>query len=242
MAPPPLLSFYLHGREMTENTFAVEDFDPMVIAKSIRSLEEIRGVCYKVVAADVATDAHDGTKDEWIAEHEDACEEDGVSVEDAYAAYCKGYIDEGSISLESEVVNALAELAEEDTAVETPSAKRIATANPGSRPSYAAYFEDGIEDCGNTFDATDFDDEIEAAVKAFKRHRQDITKLAAAVVGDYWKAMQDDGKAAWLEQNADDVKENGLKPDRAYEFWADGWKTQAQKYVAEAIVKHAEDE
>jgi hypothetical protein len=240
---PPLLSYYLQGREMTEDTFAVEDFDPMAIAKRLRSLDDVHSTCHKVVADDIATDAHDGTKDEWIAEHEDACSEDGVDPEDAYVAYCKGYIDEASIALEGEVVNALAELAEEDTAVETPSAKRGATNPLDKGPTYRAFFDDGMRDCASTFDATEMDDEITAAVKAFKRHRQDITKLAAAAVADYWKATQDEGgKLTWFDQNAEDVKSDGLKPDRAYEFWADGWKTQAQRYVAEAIVERAEQD
>lgn len=231
----PYLSFYLQGREDASDRFEDgTDFDADALAREITSPAGVSN------AARSSASVVDGL--DWSEEASDMASEPGVDKAQAARAWKDGFRDEVAAILEAEIVNALVELAEEDTAVETPSSKaRTSKRNPaGDSASYGDWFQTGIRDCENTFDATDLDDEINSVVDAFQRHRQDIGKLAAEAVKTYWKGTEPESKAQWMAQNEHEVRGDHLKPDRAYEFWADGWRTQAQKYVAEKIVERAE--
>jgi hypothetical protein len=236
-----VLPFYLEGRENASDEYDVEemDIDFAALAGSVTSLDSIRARALDAAFANTS-DIVEDSKTDWIKEHRGEIRAAGVTDQDAYAAWCKGYQDEVAQMLEAELVTALGD---EDTAVETPSGKRAARSNPadtGSEATYAAWYQTGIRDCENTIAMDDFDPEIADAVKAFRKHRQDVSKLAAQAVKDYWVESEPESKKSWLEQNEAEVREDGLKPDRAYEFWADGWRLRAQSYVAEEIVKRAE--
>jgi len=234
-----LLPFYLQGREDASEGCDLEelDIDFQAIALSVTSLDDVRARALDAAGIQIS-EIVEAEKADWVADNKSAIHRSGADERDAYAAWGKGYRDEVAQMIETELVNTLAE---EDTAVETPTGKRSARENPANvGGTYADWYQTGIQDCQNAFDATDLADQIDTAVAAFQKHRQDISKLAAEAVKDYWAEIATESKAEWLEQHEVEVREDGLKPDRAYEFWADGWRSQAQRYVAEKIVEQAD--
>ena len=248
MAPPidrTTLPFYLSGRTEAASDFETDDFDADAIAKSIAETGDFQAGCRKAVADDLATDRHDGTKDGWIEEHREACEEEGVDVERAYDAWCQGYIDMGASILEDDVEAALAELADADTAVETPSAKRSkASANPDDispAERYQDYYKTGRQDADNALDVDDFEEEIDAELTTAIEADRVAHEAGRRAVDAYWRENKSDIKDEWMSQNADEITDEGLDPEKAFEEWQEGWKAVAARVVQRAIEERFED-
>lgn len=255
--------FYLDGREDAAEDFDAREFDLEAIARqALGHSENLREIIAQAIRADLATDAHDGTKADWLADHEADCSKAGLDPELAYVAWCRGYVDQGAWEIESDIEHdgVFEEVIDEVTAVETPSgrasARRAAAGgddddgdddihdNPATdrATDYGDWFKTGIQDCENSWDATELDDEINLAAVEYGRTGKKVGDLAARAVKDYWRAAEAAGsKEVWLDQNADDVKADGLRVERAYQSWADGWRTRAVSYAAAEIVKRAKD-
>ena len=222
----------------------------MAMARRVARGDDIREVCKDVVRVELAVDEHDGTKDAWLESEEEACEEAGVTPEAAYGEWHRGYMDVAAALLEAEVENSLWDMLDSDTTPETPRSrkknaakgkKKKAKANPltSRAQSYDDFFRDGMKDAIGAWDPDAAEDEIEAAVRKYKRTPTQITAIASEAVEAYWKTVAEESREDWLSQNAEDVEEN-LDADQAYQSWSDGWKMQAKRLAADEIAKRAD--
>jgi hypothetical protein len=255
MSISPAASYYVEGRTSAFEDFDANDYDLDVLIRHVLAGEDLREVCKQAIAADLATDAHDGTKDAWLADHEEECEEQEISPTDAYEEWTRGYMDRGSFDLETVMEDAFDEALEEVTAVETPAAKtsrkkfsKVTRVNPAPNPAsrgttLADWYATGIQDCQNSWDATELDNELDEAVRLYlDRGKADVKPWAGRAVNVYWKASEEAGsKADWMSQNRADLKADGLDAEAAYAEWAAGWKEQAKSYAAIEIARRAAD-
>jgi hypothetical protein len=255
MSISPAASYYVEGRTSAFEGFDANDYDLDVLIRRVLAGEDLREVCKQAIAADLATDAHDGTKDAWLADHEEECEEQGIAPTDAYEEWTRGYMDRGSFDLETVMEDAFDEALEEVTAVETPAAKtsrkkfsKVTRVNPAPNPAsrgttLADWYATGIQDCQNAWDATELDDELDAAAAKVtpRTPAGELKTLAEDAVRAYWTASEEAGsKADWVKQNASDIRGDGLNVDAAYKEWAAGWREQARSYAVVEITQRAD--
>jgi hypothetical protein len=244
-----LWAFYLEGREDASEEFSTEEFDTSAIAQDViqgGDVAALRDVCLRVIDSDLATDAHDGTKTEWIAEHVAAC---GRDVERAYEWWRAGYAAEAAMVLEADVVNEIAEWIAV-TGTEAPAAKKasapVASPNPSPNPidrapSYADWYATGQSDAANSWDADELDDELRtAADNYYNRPSWGVTKHAHEAVAAYWRVVGEEQQTLWMTQHADDVQDDGLVPKQAWKSWEAGLLGQYERYAAEAILRMSE--
>lgn len=93
---------------------------------------------------------------------------------------------------------------------------------PGGRVTYGDYARTGKQDCENVIDLDQFD------LRPGRSARQ--------IVDAAFAGFEEDGlRDAWMEQNADNVRENDLDPAEAYEAWKSGWKGRAVTFVADQM-------
>src|SRR6266850_4247322 len=82
-----------------------------------------------------------------------------------------------------------------------------AAAKPARDPKYADWYTTGKQDCNNVFDNEDF-------AKQIKKGGRDPKKVVAFV----WANWERDGmKEGWLEQNVEQLDEEHLDHDKAYQ-------------------------
>lgn len=245
-----LANYYLLGREEGTEDYDARGFEMALLAERAIVAGKLSDVCRKAVQDDLASDEHDGTRETWLGENEDAIESDGIDGEQAWRAWRTGYMESAEALLEERVEDAMHEILNEsegdddDTDVATPLAKsrRVrAQPNPDSdQTTYGDWYETGIKDCGNSWDESELDDELADAAAAYNRRGGSLEAIAKNAVSSYWTESEAAGsRRQWESQNAEDVRESGLDLDRAYRSWSDGWRSQATRYAVASIDRRA---
>ena len=121
---PSGAKFYLQGRDDAADDFVVNDYDLAGLAQRIIGGLSVHEACMGAVVADLATDVHDGTKDQWCAANEDDIADQGLDEETAYEAWRQGYADRAAWELQGALDDELDAAADEITALERPLPKR----------------------------------------------------------------------------------------------------------------------
>ncbi len=94
-----------------------------------------------------------------------------------------------------------------------------------ARDEYNDWYRTGVQDCGNVFEGAEFEDALE-------EHGNEGPE---AVVDAVLNAEDGWAQESWLEQNEDDLEDEGLDPIKAYESWKAGWRSCAIEHVREMI-------
>lgn len=106
-----------------------------------------------------------------------------------------------------------------------------AAAKPARDPKYADWYTTGTQDCNNAFEGDDF-------AKQIKKGGRDPKKVVAFV----WANWERDGiKEGWLEQNVEQLDEEHLDHDKAFQAWAEGWREIAVLKVTEMVNRHLKE-
>jgi len=108
--------------------------------------------------------------------------------------------------------------------------------NPSQPLTLGLFERTGRQDCGNAFDANDFNEVIRKDRKAGK------IRTARQIVDDTWKEWEAGGEfeQQWLEQQSGDFE--SLDPHACFEAWAQGWRACAVRQVQDLLYEMEERE
>lgn len=251
--PLAIARYYLRGREDAVADYDVSDVDLGGLAREIARGADMHAACEAPPKVDLAGDERDGTKARWLADEDAGCQGAGIAPEDAWRAWCRGYVDVAADLLEKEVVNHLWELVETEddatTSPATPIAK--AHANPatprgaGAAPvdgggSYAAWYADGGSDAVNGWDKDALDAELDQAFEDYKtRPSFGASRRAQEAIDAYWQEIGDEMEATWMANHRKHARADGLDPRKAYKAWEDGYRAACVRMATEVLLERA---
>ena len=98
-----------------------------------------------------------------------------------------------------------------------------------SVPGYADYRDTGYQDCGNVFDQNDFDIEGGGTPE----------QIVARSMAQWEEDGLEDG---WLEQNLEDLEDEGRDPDQAYAAWKMGYAACAAVAIRRVLDERSQED
>lgn len=227
-----LYRWYLQGRDDADEDLDLEQFDAETLARRVLKGTPIRDLTVTAMQDLLAIDPHDGSESEWIEEHAEDLEEDAVNPREAYKEWRRGWIDEGAHQLETEIVEAMNELLDEEEDEDDEHEEEVPRPN-GAAADYHDWYRTGIQDCGNVWNTEDWEEHAfqRFRARAVKLEGKELAEAIATFVKEQWEADREDSQANWNEQNAEEVEAEGLDPRKAYDHWATGYQECQRRYL-----------